>query len=231
MNLSWLIGGLILGVGSSLHCIGMCGPLALLIPFGNTKYKQEWFFFTYLLSKAIGYGIIGILFAVIGSASSLLIGQKMLSIVSAILVLVILFSKFAKPNFITTNAVAASVSGHIQKLKWNGSWHHYITLGILNSLLPCTMVMVAASASLASGTLLSGFSFMFFFGLGTMPALFLVKKMQNRLGAKTRLNLKYASSIVGVLLSCILIMRGFNSPTSHKVKSDKMSICKPIIER
>jgi len=231
MNSSWLIGGLILGVGSSLHCIGMCGPLAILIPFGNTKKKQDFFLLIYLLSKAMGYGIIGILFASVGTASSLVIGQKMLSILSALLILLILFSNFVKPRFLITNAISASISRRIHQLKFNSSWYHYISLGMLNSLLPCAMVMVAASASLASATLLSGFAFMCFFGLGTLPALFIVKKIQMKLGAQTRLKLRYASSVVGVLLSCILIIRGFSSHTNHKGRANQISICKPIIEK
>ena len=231
MNISWLIGGLILGAGSSLHCIGMCGPLVVAVPFGSSKRQQDISLIVYLLSKAIGYGIIGMVFALLGTASSFIIGQRILSVLSGILILGILFSKYLHPNYIFTQGISRKLNTLIQYLKFNGSWYHYTTMGLFNSMLPCTMVLVAASASLASGSIRDGFIFMLCFGLGTMPALFMVKKFQSSVSMKARINLKYAASVVGVLLSGMLVFRGISSHSGSHTAENKVSICKPILEK
>ena len=84
-----------LGFFGSLHCIGMCGPLALAVQ--SSKKVSGFSAFTsslqYNIGRTIGYISLGLLFGVLGSAISLSGMQRTVSIVlGVIMVLFFVFS-------------------------------------------------------------------------------------------------------------------------------------------
>ncbi|MEO1256644.1 MAG: sulfite exporter TauE/SafE family protein, partial [Bacteroidota bacterium] len=85
-----------------------------------------------------------------------------------------------------------------------------LALGMLNGLLPCGLVYMAAIGAIGVGHPLNGALFMFFFGLGTLPllvsSLFFGNVMIKRFGVNFRRWQAYLVAAVGVLL----IWRGMN---------------------
>jgi sulfite exporter TauE/SafE len=70
MNELWygLVSGLTIGAVGSFHCLGMCGPIALSLPFASTSKTQVGLSMAlYHLGRAITYGCLGILFGLLGS--------------------------------------------------------------------------------------------------------------------------------------------------------------------
>jgi sulfite exporter TauE/SafE len=74
-------------IGGSLHCLGMCGPLALSIPFGTSGSSKKLRLLIYYFSKAIAYGSMGAIFGLFGKGLIMMQWQQALSIVAGIFII------------------------------------------------------------------------------------------------------------------------------------------------
>ena len=91
------------GLISSLHCIGMCGPIAMMLPVDrNNQAKKVTQIVTYHLGRLSAYATIGLVFGLLGKGFFLAGIQQKLSIfigVAMILVILIPEKKLALYNF------------------------------------------------------------------------------------------------------------------------------------
>ena len=79
---------LILGLVGSLHCVGMCGPIAFLLPLDrSSKFKSIIQTLSYHTGRLFTYGLIGLLFGFIGERLWLFGFQQQLSILIGILMI------------------------------------------------------------------------------------------------------------------------------------------------
>ena len=138
-----------IGLFGSLHCVGMCGPLAFAIP---SAHSEKWLIafdkLLYQLGRIISYCVLGLLIGVIGKQLWLSGLQQLISILSGLLVIMAACSRIFK------KAAAKGFSGRIlrpfQNLLSYAVRHkanHLIT-GILNGLLPCGFVYLALIGAL-----------------------------------------------------------------------------------
>lgn len=97
-----LVSALIFGLLGSFHCVGMCGPIAFLLPVDHkNNVRKLGQIFLYHFGRLSSYAIIGLLFGLLGKSFSLFGLQQQLSIlVGALMILVILlpYKKFSKYN-------------------------------------------------------------------------------------------------------------------------------------
>ena len=57
----------IFGLISSFHCIGMCGPIAMMLPVDrNNQAKKTLQIITYHIGRLTAYATIGLLFGLLG---------------------------------------------------------------------------------------------------------------------------------------------------------------------
>jgi len=62
-----LYSAFILGLISSLHCIGMCGPIAMMLPVDRqNEAKRVTQIITYHLGRLTAYATIGLIFGLLG---------------------------------------------------------------------------------------------------------------------------------------------------------------------
>ena len=72
---------LVLGLLGSLHCIGMCGPIAFMLPLNRRNLARQWTQLgLYHLGRLFAYGLIGLVFGLIGKGLYLFGFQQKLSI-------------------------------------------------------------------------------------------------------------------------------------------------------
>ena len=93
MNLVVLT-GFILGITSNLHCIGMCGPIALAIPVdrkSNLTIFRDSFF--YNAGRIATYTLMGLLVGSIGLSVNSIGALQWLSIVAGILLIIFAWRK------------------------------------------------------------------------------------------------------------------------------------------
>lgn len=164
-----VINGLLFGLLSTLHCAGMCGPLALAVPVGVSSNKM--LFAVLYQSGRIGvYILIGLLVYSVGYSFSLFRLQQILSVViGALMVVFVLWQLLGlpKPAFTTGwyNRFISRLSAMIGK----GRKSPAVLLGVLNGLLPCGAIYIAAMYCATFAGPADAALYMLLFGIGTMP--------------------------------------------------------------
>ena len=103
--MSLLITAFVMGGIGSLHCIGMCGPLALSLPVvSNNNTSRFLSTLLYNIGRMFTYALIGAVIGIAGSGFALFGYQQLLSVMIGLLI--ILFLLFPKNGFTNRNAFA-----------------------------------------------------------------------------------------------------------------------------
>lgn len=201
----------ILGLVGSLHCAGMCGPLALALP--GTATSASRFALgrvAYNLGRIITYCALGLIFGLFGKTLLLAGVQRWVSISLGIMLIVGLFSarKLAlwKPVTLLVNQLKSRMSVLLRQR----SILSVGLLGLLNGLLPCGLVYVAAAGAMATGNILHGAIYMAAFGAGTLPMMLAIGLGGRLVPLSLRLKLRTAIPISVFLLGTLLILRGMS---------------------
>ncbi len=210
--MAWLISGFMLGLMGSLHCVGMCGPLALSLPLSaKSKRSRLWGSFLYNAGRVIMYMLLGAVLGAIGYSFVLVGYQKWLSIGLGFLLL----ASFAAMKFLSgkfrlglTESFFKWVRQKISSLFSYQQWWALFAIGLLNGLLPCGLVYLAIAMSLAGSTPLHSALLMGTFGLGTLPLMWMVSFFGSFILVKQRLMLKKVLPVLTLLMGCLLILRG-----------------------
>lgn len=213
MEIKLIIAALSLGLTSGFHCLGMCGPIALSL--GLSKEKQLNFYLknlTYQFGRIFTYSFLGLILGVVGEGFSLAGVQSVLTIFSGVLLILMSLLSFKNLNF---ESYVPFFSGFLQKVKIKlgylmretGYSSRFLT-GILNGFLPCGMVYMALTASLACGSIWQSGLFMILFGLGTLPFMFLAVLFGNMLTASIRNSFLKIVPFMMIILGCLFVMRG-----------------------
>lgn len=224
------------GLISSLHCIGMCGPIALMLPVErNNPTKKTIQIITYHFGRLTAYATIGLIFGLLGKGFFLAGMQQKLSIfigIAMIFVILIPERVFAKYNF------SKPVYRLISKIKTtlgsqfkNKSYQSLFTIGLLNGFLPCGMVYVALFGAIAMQSAVYGVFYMVLFGLGTVPMMSSVVFLNAFLTIPIRNKIQKAIPYVGVLIGILFILRGLGlgipyiSPTNMSLYVQEQPNC------
>ncbi len=234
-----MLAALLLGFFGSFHCIGMCGPIALALPqHEGQPYLKVISALLYNFGRVITYAIIGVLFGTLGRGLFMGGIQQAVSIATGIIIiLVVAFpylvpSKFKQVSVLQIPFMRKAFSNAF-KMK---SLSAYLFLGLINGLLPCGFVYIALSGAMLTGNTIDGSLFMFFFGLGTIPAMFSMSMMGSFININFRNKIKKAVPVISIVVGIILIFRGLNlgipylSPMMKQQKQEtKVDCCtKPM---
>lgn len=234
MNTVVFASSFLLGIGSSLHCLGMCGPLLMAVPFPESG-SGKGFKLLYLLGKALAYGVLGAMMGILGLKSIWGEAQQYVSIAAGVFILLMVLFPLLKPKAFRF-PFQKTFSSVFNRMKSQARWWHFMQLGFLNGLLPCGMVYVALTAALASGGPLDGFIAMMLFGLGTAPVLWILVLMKGKLSFSLRQKLKPISVALSLVVGLLLVARGLNlgipyiSPKMNTAKAEQ-SCCSSRAEK
>jgi sulfite exporter TauE/SafE len=204
-----------LGLVGSLHCAGMCGPIALALPLNN----QSWFSrisggLLYNLGRTLTYGLLGAIFGLAGMGLALGGLQQWVSILLGVLmILAVLMPRIGAVGKKITGA-SENLTGYLKKpfirLFRLRSYKSLFLIGLLNGFLPCGLVYIAVAGALVMSEYYQGALYMIFFGLGTIPMLLAISIAGNVISQKLRKRLTKAIPIVIILLGILFILRGLN---------------------
>ena len=208
-----LLSALIFGLLGSFHCVGMCGPIAFLLPVDRrNNFKKTFQIFLYHFGRLFAYSIIGFVFGLLGKSLSLFGFQQQLSILIGVLMLIILilpvktFNKynFSKPVFKIVSKVKSSLGKELKKK----SPDTFFTVGFLNGFLPCGLVYMAVLGAIAGGSAWQGSLYMFLFGLGTIPLMTMAIWIGNFLSGKVRQHIRKTVPVFLGIIAVLFILRG-----------------------
>jgi uncharacterized protein len=196
----------LLGLMGSLHCAGMCGPLALMTPVvGTTRTSIVASRALYHAGRITTYATIGVVFGVIGQSVVFAGFQRWLSFVVGILMLLILV--LANPLKRQLTRIPLSIKTLFGKLLRQRTYRSIFALGATNGLLPCGLVYMAGAASIATGNAALAAAYMVLFGLGTLPMLFAISSAGERLNLRRFPSLQKLGPICGAFVAVLLIVR------------------------
>ncbi len=203
----------ILGLLGSLHCIGMCGPIAFMLPVDRKNTSRKVFQIgLYHFGRLLSYSIFGLVFGLIGKSLYLFGFQQQLSItIGVLMILVVLvpvkmFNKYnlSKPLFKVISTVKSSLGSALKK-KTNDT---FLTIGFLNGFLPCGLVYMAIFAAISFGALWQASLYMVFFGLGTIPLMTSAVYLGKFINAQKKQRIQELIPVFVVVIGCMFILRG-----------------------
>ena len=207
-----LFSGLIFGILGSFHCIGMCGPIAFMLPL-NRKNKLKQFFqiSSYHLGRLFTYSLIGLLFGLFGKGFYFFGFQQTISVIAGFLMIFIvllpqIFKRFHVTNFI--NRVFIKVKSNLGKELIKKENDTFFTIGFLNGFLPCGLVYMAIFGALTTSNGLQGSLYMFLFGIGTVPLMTVVAYAGNFLSLNKRVKVQRIIPYAVVFIGVLFILRG-----------------------
>ena len=203
----------IFGLISSLHCIGMCGPIAMMLPLERSNpTKKAIQILLYHAGRLTAYGSLGLIFGFLGKGLYLAGMQQQLSIIAGVLIITIVIvpeKVFAKYNF------SRPIYNILSKIKTslgsqfiNKTLKAIFTIGLLNGFLPCGLVYAALFGAIAMQNEFYGATYMLFYGIGTIPMMTAVVYMTTLFSNPFRNKIQKLIPIVTACIGVLFIMRG-----------------------
>ena len=210
-----LLTALLLGMLGSLHCVGMCGPIALALPVvSNDKWGKVKGVLAYNTGRVFTYTVLGLVFGLLGKTFIIAGYQQALSITLGVLILtIVLLPSTISQRFGFTTVLFKPVTklkSALGKLFTKKTYSSLFSIGLLNGLLPCGLVYTGVAGAIALADPLKASAFMVFFGLGTVPAMLALSLAGQKLSMVVRNNFRKVSMVFVTAMAVLLIMRGLN---------------------
>ncbi|MCL6274781.1 sulfite exporter TauE/SafE family protein [Muricauda sp. 2012CJ35-5] len=208
-----LVSALALGLLGSLHCLGMCGPIAFMLPLDHQNHgKKIGQIFIYHFGRLMAYGTIGVLFGFLGKGLSLFGIQQKLSIGMGILMIVLVLVptryfntyKISKPVYQALGKIKSKLGTELKKKTPDA----FLTIGFLNGFLPCGLVYMALLGAIALGNAWQGALYMMLFGAGTIPLMTTAAFSHTLFPATLKSKIRKLVPIFVVLIGALFILRG-----------------------
>lgn len=203
----------IFGILGSFHCVGMCGPIAFMLPVDRShSFRKIIQIATYHFGRLLAYSLIGLFFGFVGKSLYIFGMQQQLSIIIGVLMIVAVllptktFNKynFSKPLYVFISKVKSALGKALKKKTVDT----FLTIGFLNGFLPCGLVYMAVFASLTMQNAIEGSLYMALFGLGTIPLMTTAIYFGKFLNSKVKQSIQKAIPVFVVLIGGLFILRG-----------------------
>jgi hypothetical protein len=196
----------------------MCGPLALSLPgAAHARWRYAAERLLYNLGRALTYTVLGAAVGGLGMIVSFSGVQQWVSIGVGALMIGGALIPWVSRQVSQLEQVPARFLGRvltpIQSLYRHGGSAAMLGVGILNGLLPCGFVYAALATAITADHIYTSMSFMAAFGLGTIPAMFLVSVLGRLVSVTWRARLQKLIPIGLVIVGVLLILRGLSLGT------------------
>lgn len=208
-----LYSALVIGFIGSLHCVGMCGPIALMLPLNRDNPAIAFFqIMQYHFGRILSYASLGLLFGLFGRGLFVAGMQQKLSLwIGAFLIAGFLTNYFFslkmpvfKPYMRLLMRLQASMGKQLKKR----SPYTTFLMGLLNGFLPCGMVYMALFGAVAMGSPAEGAVYMLAFGLGTVPLMSAVALAGKKLPQMFRVNFRRLAPLFILIIGVYFMIRG-----------------------
>lgn len=221
-----------MGLISSFHCVGMCGPIALALPVHKgTRAQQVAGVLAYNAGRALTYAIFGVVIGTLGASLAWLGVLRYASIAVGMVTLAYVFwpaglgQRLHMPLFWqkTISRLKQRMGFYLKRADLPGM----LFLGMLNGAIPCGMVYMALMSSVATGSTWGGGMFMALFGLGTMPAMLALGIARQHFTPALRTRIRKLTPVLVAIAGIWLIARGvMTSYPDQSRTSAGITICR-----
>ena len=201
----------LMGFTGSLHCAGMCGPIVWVMPFQMFGgFRKAIAMALYHIGRISVYAFL----ALILHSFRGLFDPKIQQYISIALGCTLLITGIL--TFLPNHSIQV-------KLPWAGyvrsklghvigkpSFAAITAAGLLNGLLPCGLVYMALSASLAVPSSAQAVGLMYIFGLGTVPMMAAITLLKSRMAFLRTNHVRKLVPVIVFAFGCLFVLRGMN---------------------
>jgi len=213
----------LLGLFSTVHCVGMCGgiigalSLSLPVEIRSHKLRMLAFVTTYNIGRIISYGLAGLVAGAVGTAmlasTGLDQGHGVLRAVGIIMMIAIgLYLAGWLPQLASVEKIGVPIWRKLEPLGRRllpvASLPKAIAYGLIWGWLPCGLVYSALLLAATTGGALPGALGMALFGIGTVPPLLVVGLGAGALSARLRQTLTRVAGVLIIFVGLQLALRG-----------------------
>ena len=208
-----LIAAVLLGLMGSLYCVGMCGPIAFVLPVDrNNTLKKIGQIFIYHFGRLLAYGILGMIFGFLGKGLYVFGIQQKLSIMIGFLMIIVVLIPYKTFNRYNLSKpiykIISSLKNQLGKELKKKSPDTFLTIGFLNGFLPCGLIYMALFGAVAMGNFIQGGIYMILFGLGTIPLMTTSVYFSGVLKGTLRKKIQKLIPVFVVVIGVLFIIRG-----------------------
>ncbi len=201
------------GLFGSLHCVGMCGPIAFIV--GGQKTEYRWLnAILYNAGRVVTYMLMGAVIGLIGKGLFMAGLQKWVSIIIGIsLLAVAIFSVNIETKIVNIPFVSrlmTKLKSQLGVFLQKHSFNAYFAVGLLNGLLPCGLVYMGIAGAMSTSDITSSIAYMAMFGLGTFPMMVASTMVGNVASVPLRKMVKRVYPVLLILFAFLFLMRGLN---------------------
>lgn len=192
----------------NLHCLGMCGPLVMMI--GQHRYR-----YFYFLGRTLSFALAGLAAGGVGAVAGALFKQAHIAEASSFLfggILLLLgvctLAGWSFPGHAWLGKRLAKMNQTLSLLLLQDKAWPTFLFGFFTLALPCGQTLIVFSACALSGDALVGFFNGLAFALLTSPSLFLAMQAH----AFLRKARRYYQTVIGLsalLVGALSLLRGF----------------------
>ncbi len=174
------------GLITSLHCAGMCGPLACaLMPMKGDRSDAQTVGTVYHLSRLTAYAALGAVAGGLGRAPLTWVSSSALRWLPWVMVLFFVALALRWDRHLPKLALLGRFAWKLQGwMRGRSRVEAAAAMGLATPLLPCGPLYFLLTLALLSGSALRGVEFMLAFGLGTVPLLWLAQSQFHWVRAK-----------------------------------------------
>lgn len=178
--LTQLLLATLLGLGSTLHCLGMCGPLAMLLPVSQVAPgRRVVALLLYNGGRITSYALGGLLAATLGAGLHWVGGDWMRWVLGPLAAALVIATAATQAGWVRwPNGLEVlgrqlwrKLAPLSQAARARGGYLAVYAMGLVWGCLPCGLVYAAFGLAAATGSPLQGALLMVAFGLGTLPSM------------------------------------------------------------
>lgn len=199
----------VVGMLSSLHCVGMCGGIMLTqtLDRDNLLTSKKSSFTTalmYNLGRVISYTVLGGIIGAIGSVFSVSMRmQGFIQLLASLFMIIAGLNMFGVKLFKDINLSIPFIKNKCGK----GGKNPFV-VGLLNGFMPCGPLQTMQLYALGTGSFIMGALSMFMFSIGTVPLMLIFGYFSSRLSKKLSNNIFKYSGVFIIVLGLSMGQRG-----------------------
>jgi sulfite exporter TauE/SafE len=217
-----VITALIMGFAGSLHCVGMCSPLAIAV--SNLSPGALMNRFIYNLGRIIMYGLLGAIVGVLGWTLPFNNFQNLFSIVLGVTLLLFSVWQISNVRVPLLTPLLQRLTITLKKVfgifLQRKSFASVFMLGFLNGILPCGLTFLALTYCLTLANPVTSLYYMLLFGVGTLPAMLGMTAGFQYIVKRFNISFKKVTTAMLLISGCLLIARVFLFHEGHLMPED-----------
>ncbi len=165
------------GLVTSLHCAGMCGPLAcMLAPARGERIDASTIHATYHGARVAGYALLGAVAGGLGAAPAAWFDAPLARALPWVMVAYFLFVALKLGHRLPRLALLGRVQMLLRGwVRGRPGLHVAAVMGAATPLLPCGPLYFLVTVAAFAGSPAAGAELLLAFGLGTVPLLWLAQ--------------------------------------------------------